>query len=353
MLRAILIKEFRQFRRNTFLPRMVVVFPIVIMALMPLVATMDVKNVNVALVDRDGKDASLQIVQHIEASPYLSLCRVVHSRDEAMAMVEACSADVVVEVPYGYDRSLRTPSPLQLHISANAVNGIKGSLGMQYVVQAVSRVQMPCAVTYCFNPTLNYRHFMIPALMIMLVIMICGFLPALNIVGEKERGTIEQINVTPVSKFVFTLGKLLPYWLIGMLVVSVAMVIAWLLYDLRPAGSLCVVYTASLVFIVFMSSMAVAIANFSDNMQQVMFVMFFFVVVFILMSGLMTPVQSMPRWAQMLTYAIPPRYFIDIMRATYLRGASLADQGLWFAVLTAYALSAAAVAVATYRKRSA
>ena len=352
MLKTIIKKEFRQFRRNSFLPRLVVVFPIIIMVLMPLVANMDVKNVKVAVVDHDGKNATLQIMEHITGSPYLTLCQVAHNRTEAMDMIESCDDDVVVEVHYGYESSQRTTSPKQLHISANAVNGIKGSLGMQYVVQAVSGAKLPNSVIYCFNPTLDYKYFMIPALMIMLVIMMCGFLPALNIVGEKEKGTIEQINVTPVGKLVFTLGKLIPYWIIGLLVVSVAMLIAWLVYGLRPAGSVFTVYLAAWVFIVFMSSLAVFIANFSDNMQQVMFVMFFFVVVFILMSGLMTPVQSMPRWAHTLTFAIPPRSFIDIMSATYLRGATIADQGLWFAILSGYALLAAIVAVITYKKQA-
>lgn len=179
-----------------------------------------------------------------------------------------------------------------------------------------------------------------------------GFLPALNIVGEKESGTIEQINVSPISQLTFTLGKIIPYWIIGLVVITIGIVIARLVYGLSPQGGLLTIYCATGLFIVVMSSMAVIFANFSDNMQQVMFVMFFFVMVFILMSGLMTPVPSMPRWAQTVTCFIPPRYYVDIMRATYLRGASMADQWASFSMLGLFALLFTIAAILTYRKQN-
>ena len=149
---------------------------------------------------------------------------------------------------------------------------------------------------------------MIPALMIMLLIMLCGFLPALNLVGEKETGTIEQINVTPVSPVAFTLAKLIPYWIIGMVVLTLAMALAWAVYGLLPAGSFGAVYLAALLFTFVMSGLGVIAANYSSTMQQAMFGMFFFVMIFVLMSGLVTPVESMPLWAQRFTRLLPPCY---------------------------------------------
>ena len=352
MLKVILKKEFRQFRRNAFLPRLVIVFPMMIMLLMPLVANMEVRNVNVAVVDNDGQAVSRLLMDKISASEYLTLEGVYRSYEAALQRVELCEADVIMSIPYGYQKSLASTAPKQISLAANAVNGTKGSLGMQYVMQTITGERgAGVSVRYLYNAMLNYRHFMIPALMIMLIIMICGFLPALNIVVEKEKGTIEQINVTPMGKLTFMMGKLLPYWLIGLLVITIAMIIAWLVYGLKPASGVVTIYLASFIFIVFMSSIGALIANVSDNMQQVMFVMFFFVVVFILMSGLMTPVQSMPHWAQTLTYAIPPRYYIDIMRASYLRGAGIADQWQWFLILIGFASAFAAIATISYRKR--
>ena len=162
---------------------------------------------------------------------------------------------------------------------------------------------------------------MIPALMIMLLVMLCGFLPALNLVSEKETGTIEQINVTPVSRLTFTLAKLIPYWVIGTAVLGAAMLLAWIVYGLAPAGSIGAIFLAAALFVLTMSGLGVAIANRSETMQQTMFVMFFFVMIFILMSGLITPVESMPGMGAVRSPGLlPPRYFVGIMRAVYLKG---------------------------------
>ena len=192
---------------------------------------------------------------------------------------------------------------------------------------------------------------MIPALMIMLLIMLSGFLPALNLVGEKETGTIEQINVTPVSRFTFTLAKLIPYWLIGFVVLSIAMLLAWLVYGLSPVGSLGAIYLAAALFILTISGFGITIANGSSTMQQAMFVMFFFVMIFVLMSGLITPIASMPEWAQVITRFLPPRYFITIMQAVYLKGATVVE--LWpnYVLLVLFALVFNLLAAVTYKKQ--
>ena len=132
-----------------------------------------------------------------------------------------------------------------------------------------------------FNPHLNYKFFMVPALMVMLLTMLCGFLPALNIVSEKEIGTIEQINVTPVSKFTFILAKLIPYWIIGFIVLNICFLLAKVLYGISPVGSLLTLYLFSLIFIVLISGFGLIISNYSGTMQQAMFVMFFFMIILI------------------------------------------------------------------------
>lgn len=353
-------KEFRQFRRSAFLPRLVLMFPLVVMLVMPLVTNMDVKHVGVAVVDNDGQAFSRHLMERIEASSYLSVASLCHSYGEALTLIERGEADVILEIPQGFERGLAlcrsnpatAAPPKKLNISANAVNGTKGSLGLQYVSSLVAGIDGSSArIKYLFNPTLDYRHFMIPALTIMLLVMISGFLPALGMVGEREHGTIEQINVTPISPMVFAVGKVVPYWIIGLAVLSIAMLVAWIVYGLSPGWGIGTVYLAAFLFIIVMSSLGVSIAARSDTMQQVMFVMFFFVVVFILMSGLMTPIASMPQWAQRLTLAIPPRYFVDIMRAVYLRRATMADLWPQFAALTVFAAAFLLVAMKSVRKR--
>ncbi len=206
-------------------------------------------------------------------------------------------------------------------------------------------------VNYLYNPTLNYRDFMIPALMIMLLIMLCGFLPALNLVSEKETGTIEQINVTPVRTSVFVLSKVIPYWIIGLVVIGIAMVLAKIVYGLWPAGSLWAIFLATAIFILVMSGIGILIANMSATMSQSMFLTFFVVLVFVLMSGLITPVSSMPHWAQTITCAIPPRYYIDIIRALYLKGTSVAGLAPQYLALTAFAIVLNVLATLTYAKK--
>ncbi|MBQ9138251.1 MAG: ABC transporter permease [Alistipes sp.] len=358
-------KEFLQIRRNPFMPKLIIIFPIMIMLLMPLVMTMDVKNVNVAVVDLDRSTTSRRIASHIEASEYLTLATTTAEFPLAMQALEQGDVDVIVQIPDHFERDMISSTAKRISISANAVNATKGGMGMQYVVQTIARTlvelrgeKSPIEISELvtienrYNPTLNYRHYMIPALMIILFILVCGFLPALSIVGEKEVGTIEQINVTPVSRLTFTLGKLSPYWLIGLFVLTVAMIVARLVYGLAPLGSVGLIYLGAALFILVISGFSLTIANFSETMQQSMFVMFFFIMLFMLMSGLLTPVDSMPLWAQHFTIILPPRYFIDILRSVYLKGTTLVDMWQNFAALGIFAIVFNTLATLTYKKQA-
>ena len=253
-------------------------------------------------------------------------------------------------------------------IAANAVNGTKGGLGSSYLTAIVndfsadlrnetaaqSRISAAPAVRitpqYKFNPHLNYQVYMVPALMVMLLTIVCGFMPALNIVSEKEIGTIEQINVSPVGKFQFILAKLIPYWVIGFVVLSISFVLAWLVYGLVPAGNLLTIYAGMALYVLTVSGLGLLVSNTSDTMQQAMFVMFFFMIVLILMSGLFTPISSMPGWAQKITLFNPLRYFIQIMRMVYLKGSGFADLLTQFSALAVFTVTINLWAVLSYRK---
>lgn len=361
----LLKKEFIQFRRNKFMPKMVLMFPLMAMLIIPLVTTMDVKNVSVAVVDNDRSTTSRRIVADMQASPYLAMSRYVDTYAAALRCIEAGDADVILDIPRDYEKLIFTGHSASVSINANGVNAMKGQLGAQYLAQSVAKslkalraergIEIPresLTVRNLYNSTLDYPTYMIPALMVILVIMICGFLPALNLVGEKESGTIEQINVSPVGRLTFTLSKLIPYWLISLLVLTIAMAIAWAVYGLVPVGSIVAIYAATLLFSFVMSGLGLSIANCSSTMQQSMYVMFFFIIIFQLMSGLMTPIDSMPQWAQYITYGIPPRYFIEIMRSVYLKGCTLADLWTDYAALAAFACLTNLIATLTYRKQS-
>ena len=193
---------------------------------------------------------------------------------------------------------------------------------------------------------------MVPALMVMLLTLICGFLPAINIVSEKEIGTIEQINVTPVSKFIFILAKLLPYWLIGFVVLTLCFILAWLLYGIVPVGHFLLIYFFAILFVLVMSGFGLVVSNYSETMQQSTFVMWFCLLVLILMSGLFTPISSMPEWAQMITRLNPLRYFMEVMRMVYLKGSGFFDLLPQFGILLLFAVVFNSWAVISYRKNN-
>ena len=362
---VLLQKEFLQFRRNQFLPRLIVAFPILLMLLMPFIMTMDVRNVNVAVVDLDKSTISTRIASHIKASEYLTLAETTADYQQAMTDLEEGRVDVIIQMPANFERDMMSQTANKISITANAVNATKGSMGMQYLMQTIgtslSEIQgerrpteMSEIVTVQnrFNPTLNYKHYMVPALMVMIFVLICGFLPALSIVGEKESGTIEQINVTPVGRLTFTLSKLVPYWIFGILILTVAMLLAWSVWGLKPAGAVGAIYLGAILFIFTISGFSLTVANFSDTMQQTMFVMFFFIIIFMLMSGILTPVSSMPDWAQKFTVILPPRYLAEILRAVYLRGATIAELWTNYLALGIFATIFNVMAALTYRKQA-
>ncbi len=344
--------------------------PLMMMLVMPWAANQEVKNVQLSLIDNDHSTVSERMVRKVVASGYFRLSDVSENDAQAMWSIEAGSADIILEIPADFEKTLVNGGVGSVSIRTNAVDGMKGGLGSSYLSMILSdysaelRAEYSGTMTtvgenlpifsvvphYAFNPHLDYKVFMVPALMVMLLTMLAGFLPALNIVGEKEAGTIEQINVTPVKKFLFVLAKLIPYWVIGFVVMSLCMLLAALIYDIYPVGSLLTVYLFATIYILVVSGMALVISNYSDTMQQAMFVMFFFVMIFILMSGLFTPISSMPDWAQTITYLNPLRYFMQVMRLVYLKGSGFAELLPSFFALDAFAAFFGIWAVVSYRK---
>ena len=166
---------------------------------------------------------------------------------------------------------------------------------------------------------------MIPALMVMLLTLICGFLPALNVVGEKEAGTIEQINVTPSASSLSLPHKLIPYWLIGFVVLTICFVLAWVLYGILPAGHFLTIYGMALFFYRWCRGSGWSYPIIRPRCSRPCLSCGSFMLILILMSGLFTPIHSMPEWAQWITCINPLRYFVEVMRTIYLRGGGFAE----------------------------
>ena len=349
---------------------MVIVMPFMAVLIFPLVANFEIKNINLAVVDNDKSTYSQQLIQKVSSSGYFRISDVSDSYPQALRSVELNKSDIILEIPPHFERDLAKEKGASVLIAANSVSGTKGGLGSSYLAGIIgdfssnirsewitasdrfSSGRFEISPQFWYNPRLLYTYFMVPALMVMVLAMLCGFLPALNIVGEKANGTIEQMNVTPVNKFTFILSKLLPYWIIGFVVLTICFIVAWIFYGLVPEGSLATIYLFAALFVLSFSGFGLVISNYANTLQQAMFMMFFFVLTFILMSGLYTPIANMPQWAQYLSNFSPLKYIIIVLRQVYLKGSSFSELLLPFAVLSGFAVFFNGWAVLSYRKSS-
>ena len=372
MLRFLIEKEFKQIIRNSFLPRIIVAMPLMVMLVFPWVANQEVRNINLSVVDHDRSAFSERMTNKIISSGYFRLTDVSANGNQAMNSINSGAADIILEIENSFERNIINEGTGRVMISANAVNGTKAMLGSSYLSAILaeyanemniesgkwkvennfqtSNFKFQLLSQYRFNPHLDYKVFMLPALMVMLLTLLCGFLPALNIVSEKEAGTIEQINVTPVKKIMFVFAKLIPFWIIGFVVLSICMTISALVYGLFPTGSLLTILFFASIYILSISGFGLVISNYSNTMQQAMFMIFFFIMIFILMSGLFTPVSSMPQWAQTITIFNPLKYFMEVMRLIYLKGSIFGEMLPQFWALCGFGMTLNTWAVLSYRK---
>jgi ABC-2 type transport system permease protein len=287
-----------------------------------------------------------------------------------MEAVEKDEADLILEIPGNFERSLVKEDKSNLFMAVNAINGVKANLGAAYlrsIIQDFNRevrldwiqfprfspeTQIEVTSSNWFNPVLNYKYFMVPGILVILVTMVGSFLASLNIVREKEIGTIEQINVTPVKKYHFILGKLIPFWILGLLVLSIGLGISRLAYGIIPAGNLLVIYSFAGVYLLAVLGLGLLISTYTGNQQQAMLLSFFMMMVFILLSGLYTSIDSMPAWAQAITKINPVTYFIDVMRMVVLKGSGFRDIMPHLLTVFGFAVVLNTWAVINYKKRS-
>lgn len=339
----LLEKEFLQIFRNKAILALILVMPTVQLLVLPLAADYEIKNINLTVVDNDQSMYSRRLLSNITASHYVKLMDYGTSFRTAMEHMEKDKADLILEIPRNFERDLIREGKNTLLISVNAINGVKANLGGSYLntiirefntsvrmewsgpvpMQAIPTLGITSSFWY--NPDLEYHLFMVPGILAILVTMVGGFLTALNIVKEKETGTIEQINVTPIKKHYFILGKLIPFWILGNVVFTVGLGISALVYGIVPQGSLMLLYGFIWVYLLAVLGFGLWISTFCDNQQQAMFIMFFFMMVFILMGGLFTSIDAMPEWAQWISRLNPISYLIAVMRMVILKGSGFQD----------------------------
>ncbi len=369
-LKFLLQKEFRQIFRDPAILRMIFMMPVVQLIVLPMAADYEIKDIKISVVDHDHSEYARQLINKITASGYFHLQQYTASYADALKDIEKDESDLILEIPVSFEKDLVKEDESKLFVAVNAINGVKANLGAAYL-QSIIRdynrevrlqwLQLPrfnpeltieTVPSNWFNPNMNYKVFMVPGILVVLVTMVGSFLASLNIVREKEIGTIEQINVTPVKKYQFIIAKLIPFWLLGLLIMSIGFVIARLVYGIVPVGSFVTIYIFAAVYLLAVLGLGLLISTYTATQQQAMLLSFFMMMIFILLSGLYTSIDSMPEWAKWITRLNPVTYFIEVMRMVVLKGSGLSDIRNHIFTVLGFGIVLNCWAILNYRKRA-
>jgi ABC-2 type transport system permease protein len=365
-------KEFLQIFRDRTTVFQIFMIPVVQLLVLANAATFDVKQVAMLVVDQDRTTVSTGLVQRLEAGRQFRIVRYESSDADVDQALLDREVTAVLHIPRNFEQDLvrRGRAPVQLVLNAEEgattgivqtyANAILGSYARELdrtlpVARTgsgpVTRIApLDLRTQRWFNPTRNYKHWMVPALMVSLTTIIGLLLTAQNITRENELGTLEQLNVTPMTKIQFIAAKLIPFWILSLVIFSIGLAIGKLVFGIPMRGNLLLVYLAAAVYLIVVLGMGLGISTITRTQQQSMFVAFFFTLIFLLMSGLFTPVDSMPDWAQRVAEANPVKHFVAVMRAVLVRGAGLETVGRPILGLGVAGVVVLALAVMRYRK---
>lgn len=367
-LKFLLRKELIQIFRNKLILRMILVVPVVQLIILPLAVNYEIKNINLSLVDQDRSEYSRKLVNKIISTGYFRLTNVSDIYKQALAVVEKDEADIIITIPPGFENDLTRSGKAKIMIAANAISGQTAGLAVSYSNSIIREfnndvrfewIQFPrmniqptieVVSSNWFNPKMNYKFFIVPGILALLVTLVGFLLTSLNIVKEKETGTIEQLNVTPIKKYQFILGKLIPFWVIGLVILTLGLFVSYLFYGIIPLGGYLLIYLFAAVYLVALLGFGLFTSTFAETQQQAMFISYFFMMVFILLGGLFAPIENMPDWARVLTYLNPVSYFIEVMRMIVLKGSSFFDLMKHFGIIVLFAVIFNLLAIINYRK---
>jgi ABC-2 type transport system permease protein len=367
---VIIQKEFRQIVRNKAIIRLIFVMPIMQLLVLPNAADYEIKNINLHVTDHDRSAITRRLVENIRSTGYFRIVGYGSDRQAALRGIEKDEADLILEIPANFERTLVREGNAELMLSVNAINGVKASLGGAYINTLIRQFNgdirmewtgsattagvapIPTTASFWFNPQMNYRFFMVPGILVLLVTLVGMNLTAINIVREKEIGTIEQVNVSPILKYQFIIGKLVPLFILGMVAMTMGFGIARFVYGIIPLGSYLTIYLFAMIYMLVILGFGLMVSNFSGTQQQAMLVSFFIMMIFVLMSGLYTSIDSMPEWAKWITRVNPVTYFIEVMRRVVLKGAGPSDITRELGIISGYALLTNTLAIFSYHKRA-
>jgi len=359
----------------------VIIVPVVQLLVLSNAATFTIRQTPAYVVDLDHTPTSRGLLTRLTASGHFRITGASGSTDLGNDALLRDNASLVVVIPTDFEKSLVRDGTAEVLLSVNAEKGSSAGIIQSYAsdiladysrelgarlrpgistvvapdragpLTGVARIEGRARSWY--NPTLNYKHYMVPGILVALVTLISTLLSAQNIAREKEIGTLEQLNVTPITKGQFITAKLLPFWVLAMIDLAIGLLIAWSVFGVPMRGSLLLLFAVAGIYLVVTLGIGLLISGRVETQQQAMFVTFFVMMIYLLMSGLFTPVDSMPHWVQVAAEFNPVKHFVSISRAILIKGAGLAEVIRPVGILVAFAVGTFWLAVQQYTKRTA
>lgn len=363
-------KEFLQVFRDRMTVVQVFLIPVIQLLVLANAATFDVPRARLAVVDADGSPLAASLVERFEGGGRFSVVRAQPTADGLEAALRGRVVSGVLHVPAGFARAMgrERRDTLQLELDAQdgatagvlltAAQGILADWGRDALPAGTSApggrvAPLDARPRGWYNPARDYRHYMVPGILVSLVSIIGLLLTAQNIAREKELGTLEQLNVTPLTRGQFIAGKLLPYWLLALTVFCIGLAVGRFAFGIPMRGSVPLVIGCAMVYLVGALGVGLWLSTFAETQQQAMFLSFFVLLLYLLLSGIFTPVDAMPPWAQALAQLNPVKHFVVVMRTVLVRGGGPAAIWREAAALAAFGAGIMALAVAQHRKRTA
>ncbi|HMI55117.1 MAG TPA: ABC transporter permease [Gemmatimonadaceae bacterium] len=397
-LRYLLRKEFLQIFRDRFMVMQLLLMPIIQLLLLGNAATFEVKTARMYVVDRDHSETSRGLVDRLQASRRFIVVGSSPSVDVGNQWILERKTDMIVSIPADFERDIVRTRNSQVQLILNAEDGAAAGVTQSYAAQIVAayanalgaelrpinmRPISPSALQDLggglssastqavqasvspisaqpievrargwYNPDLNYRDYMVPGILVQLVTVVGTLMAAMNIVREKELGTLDQLSVTPLSQSAFMAAKLIPFWIIALIELTLGLLVARFVFHIPMLGSITLVFAAAAIYLFAALGIGLFISTLVDTQQQAMFVTFFIIMVYLLMSGLFTPIRSMPDWAQWMSQLNPVKHFIEIMRAVLLKGATARDVARPIGILALFGMVVLTLAVRQYGRRA-
>lgn len=367
----IIRKEFIQMFRDRQMIRLVIIIPVIQLFLFAYVVTTDIKEIDTSICDMDKTTASRELIQRFTASDYFTIVRSVGNFDELGETLDSGKAKVAIGIPVNFQKDIKSGRTAQVLILIDGTNSNTATIAANYATRITETYNSDLIFTKLesrgvriqgyppleseervwFNPDLKSIRYMVPGIICILLMQLLIPLTSMGIVKEKERGTMEQIIVTPIRAIELIIGKTLPFAVLGYINILVIIFIGTFWFDVEIKGNILLLLLLSGVFMLAALGTGLFISTVSSTRQQAMMTGQFFIVPNILLSGFMFPIASMPDFLQYVTYIIPLRYFLIIVRGIFLKGSGIHELWEQILALLIFGLVTIVLSAARFRKR--